>query len=164
MPLLCISLLALLFLPPSLSCNSSKANVLRENFRAVGKTLLDNAKKDINASLSDFSCLSLKKKLPGCTANPNEANSVNTLLILACKIQNLDLPQTNLLAKTIQGSIDCPCPTKSPDRQHITNQGKKKRTRRMSGRKMNRKRCRAMAILQNMTQCYEILNSLSMDT
>ncbi|XP_023805710.1 uncharacterized protein LOC105356670 isoform X2 [Oryzias latipes] len=144
MPLLCISLLALLFLPPSLSCNSSKANVLRENFRAVGKTLLDNAKKDINASLSDFSCLSLKKKLPGCTANPNEA--------------------TNLLAKTIQGSIDCPCPTKSPDRQHITNQGKKKRTRRMSGRKMNRKRCRAMAILQNMTQCYEILNSLSMDT
>ncbi|XP_020568363.1 uncharacterized protein LOC105356670 isoform X3 [Oryzias latipes] len=128
MPLLCISLLALLFLPPSLSCNSSKANVLRENFRAVGKTLLDNAKKDINASLSDFSCLSLKKKLPGCTANPNEANSVNTLLILACKIQNLDLPQTNLLAKTIQGSIDCPCPTKSPTTYYKPREEEKDKT------------------------------------
>lgn len=55
-PLLCISLLALLFLPPSLSCNSSKANVLRENFRAVGKTLLDNA---VSKTPFVFTCLLL---------------------------------------------------------------------------------------------------------
>ncbi|KAF6722899.1 hypothetical protein FQA47_014863, partial [Oryzias melastigma] len=113
-PLLCISLLALLFLPPSLSCDSTRANVLRDNFRAVDKVLLNNAIKNISASVSNFSCRLLRPKLQNCTANKSETNIVNTLLILACKIRNLDLSQTNRLGGSIQASINCQCPTKSP--------------------------------------------------
>ncbi|RVE58911.1 hypothetical protein OJAV_G00199050 [Oryzias javanicus] len=162
MPLLCISLLALLFLPPSLSCNSSRANVLRDNFRAVEETLLNSATRNISALVSNFSCHLRRPKLENCTANKNEANIVNTLLILACKIQNLGLSQTKVLGGSIRASIDCQCPTKSPDGEH--KRKKKVTRRRRNAKRMRKKLCKANAILLSMRQCYEILNTLSMDT
>ncbi|XP_029698273.1 interleukin-7 isoform X1 [Takifugu rubripes] len=74
MPLLCISLLVLLLLPQSLTCDRNQ--LLRdaaELYNAIVKTDLDNTRENISASLQEISCPQLRFKAENCTPNTSGA-------------------------------------------------------------------------------------------
>ncbi|KAL7373544.1 hypothetical protein ABVT39_009144 [Epinephelus coioides] len=145
MPLLCISLLALLLLPLSLSCNTTLSNELHDNMQLVLKVRLDNTNDSIEASLQSSTCLAKNHKLPNCINS--DADVVNTFYNLTCKMKKLDVPEVKDLVKEVLGSLKCICqikPTTKPKRK----------------RKVTTKLCKAKAILSAMTVCFEKLNNM----
>lgn len=153
MPLLCISLLALLLLPPSLSCNSTTQD-LHDKHLEIVLVDLDNARGNITSLLRNVPCQDYN--LPNCTSE--NISLVSTLFRLTCKMKNLGIPHTETLTTSVLDSIDCSCErsTKNPK--------VKLRKRTATGEKRNEQRrikklCRAKAMLSNMTECYQILNA-----
>lgn len=162
MPLLCISLLALLFLPPSLSCNSTRpAGEIKRDYDIV-QVDLDNTTRDITASLLNRPCKTQDYNLPNCTAQG--VNLVSTLSTLACKMRHLGLPLTDRLTEFVLYSTQCSC----HERRTKDPKGKlKKRTatgQKRTEQKKIKKLCKAKAMLSNMTECYQILNAQSANT
>uniref|UniRef100_A0A3Q1GQE0 Interleukin-7 n=1 Tax=Acanthochromis polyacanthus TaxID=80966 RepID=A0A3Q1GQE0_9TELE len=154
MPLLCISLLALLLLPPSLSCNSTRpASEIIKDYIIV-QVDLNNTRSTVTTLLKNSQTTCQDYHLPNCTAQG--VNLVRTLSTLSCKMRHLGLPLTDRLTEFVLYSTRCSCerPTKEP-------KVKLKRTetgqRRNEQRRINRKLCRAKAMLSNMTECYQIL-------
>lgn len=146
MPLLCISLLALLLLPPSLSCNST-AQDLHDKHLEIVLVDLDNARENITSLLRNVPCQDYN--LPNCTSE--NISLVSTLFRLTCKMKNLGIPHTETLTTSVLDSIDCSCE-------------RRLRKRTATGQKRNEQRrikklCRAKAMLSNMTECYQILNA-----
>ncbi|KAG7525791.1 hypothetical protein JOB18_031851 [Solea senegalensis] len=163
MPLLCISLLALLLLPPTLSCGSKRPHEeIRNDYMAIVQTDLNNTREKITALMPSSSCPALKHKLRSCT--PNITNIENTLHILACKMKNLRLSHTDRLAVTVQYSIRCPCPEKSTKEPSLTSRPARRRRRNQHNKnKEIKKLCKAKVLLSTVTQCYEILNAILTD-
>uniref|UniRef100_A0A3P8VDU3 Interleukin-7 n=1 Tax=Cynoglossus semilaevis TaxID=244447 RepID=A0A3P8VDU3_CYNSE len=161
MPLLCISLLVLLLLPQTLSCEGKwPAEDVKSNMVIV-QTHLNDTWENITASLSK-NCSNLKHKFPNCTPDIRGQVSDNSLSLrdkvvetihnLTCSMTKLGLSQTEKLSKAVLNPIRCPC-GKSAKIQ-------RRRKRRNEHHKTTRKLCKAKAILSSVTQCYEILNSL----
>uniref|UniRef100_A0A8C6P652 Interleukin-7 n=1 Tax=Nothobranchius furzeri TaxID=105023 RepID=A0A8C6P652_NOTFU len=149
MTLLCLSLLVLLLLPLSLSCNSSK--IPTEVLSPFVQELLRNTRERVTTLLQNSSCLERRHKHLSCIAD--KANILKILLRQACKMQSLELSDIERLASNVQTSIDCPCPEKDL-RQNRHNKSKSE----------TKKLCIAKAFLSSMTVCYEMLNTLVMDT
>lgn len=148
MPLLCISLLALLLLPPSLSCNSTKpAKDLHDEYIDIVHVDLDNATRSITSLLLNVPCQDYN--LPNCTSE--NISLVSTLFRLTCKMKNLGIPHTETLTASVLDSIDCSC--ERPLRKRTATGQKRNEQRRL------KKLCRAKAMLSNMTECYQILNA-----
>lgn len=152
MPLLCISLLALLLLPLSLSCDTKRSpEEVSSDFMATVQTDLDNTRENITTTLQNSSCPELKHKPHSCV--PNGTDFVTTLHKLTCKMKKLGSP-TDGLVTSVLSSIRCPCPTKGPkDRL-------KKRGTSIRQRNETRKLCKVKEILSTMTKCYEMLNTI----
>uniref|UniRef100_A0A3P8RPU2 Interleukin-7 n=1 Tax=Amphiprion percula TaxID=161767 RepID=A0A3P8RPU2_AMPPE len=169
MPLLCISLLALLLLPPSLSCNSTKsAGEIIKDYDGIVEVDLDNTRRDITTLLqnSRTACRTQDYHLPNCMAQG--VNLVSTLSTLTCKMRHLGLPLTDRLTEFVLYSICCSCrekPTKEPKvkLKKRTATGQRRNEQRRI-KKENRKLCRANAMLSNMTECYQILKAQSPET
>lgn len=160
MPLLCISLLALLLLPLSLSCNTTLSNELRDNMQLVLKVHLDNTNDSIEASLQSSTCSAQHRRLPNCMNS--DADVVNTFNNLTCKMKKLDVPEVKDLVEEVQGSLKCICqikPTTKPKRRRRT-VTRRKRNKQKINKKEARKLCRAKAILSAMTVCFEKLNNM----
>ncbi|CAG5895803.1 uncharacterized protein ACNS7B_023509 [Menidia menidia] len=150
MPLLCISLLASLLLPLSLSCETKRSQrEVGDHFQTIVQTHLDNTRENISISVGN-NCTAKKYPLPNCRSDRPDFSS--TLLKLACKMHNLQIPHTEALVETIQLSIGCPCPSKATKDSPLSPRKRKRATRQM------RKLCRAQAILSSMTGCYQMLN------
>uniref|UniRef100_A0A3B4TJW4 Interleukin-7 n=1 Tax=Seriola dumerili TaxID=41447 RepID=A0A3B4TJW4_SERDU len=164
MPLFCISLFALLLLPLSLSCDSIRPpEEVRNDYREIVQIELDNTNGSIMALLHNSSCPELKRKLRRCTSDT--ANVVSTLHFLTCKMKNLRFSHTDGLAMSVINSIRCPClgkPMKEPNTKLKTATRQRRNEQRKS--KETRNLCKAKAILSIMTECYEMLNTLLMDT
>lgn len=164
MPLLCISLLALLLLPPSLSCVSKRpAKEIRDDYMGIVQVDLDHTRKNITTELQNTPCLDRKEKLPNCTSE--NVNLVSTLSTLTCKMKNLGLPYTDRLTAIVLNSIRCTCrerPTREPrvklEKRTATGQRNNEQRR---IRRETRKLCRAKEMLSNMIECYQILSALS---
>nr|AMQ81674.1 interleukin-7 [Trachinotus ovatus] len=163
MPLLCISLLALLLLPLSLSCVSKRPPAeVRKDYMEIVEIELDNTRGSIMALLHNSSCPELKQKLRRCT---DTTNVVTTLHFLTCKMKNLRFSHTDGLAMSVINSIRCPClgkPTNEPSTRSKTATRQRRNDQRKS--KEIKNLCKAKAILSTMTECYEMLNTLLMDT
>uniref|UniRef100_A0A8C9XXX3 Interleukin-7 n=1 Tax=Sander lucioperca TaxID=283035 RepID=A0A8C9XXX3_SANLU len=166
MPLLCISLLALLLLPLSLSCDSKRPlKEVRDDWLFV-ETHLNDADGIIATVLQNTSCPALKHKLRNCT--PDNADVVSPLHFLTCKMKTLSIPHTDGLVRAVLGSLRCPCsekPTKEPNvrlkRRRATRQ---RRNEQKQCKKETKKLCKAKAILSAVTTCYQMLNTITMDT
>lgn len=161
MPLLCISLLALLLLPLSLSCNTTLSNELRDNMQLVLKVHLDNTNDSIEASLQSSTCSAQQRRLPNCM-NSDAQDVVNTFYNLTCKMKKFDVPEVKALVEEVQGSLKCICqikPTTEPKRRRRT-VTRRKRNKQKISKKEARKLCRAKAILSAMTVCFEKLNNM----
>lgn len=146
MPLLCISLLALLLLPLSLSGGSKRPPSHHWYFI---QTHLDNANDSTTTLLQNQnkSCTRPKSKVPNCTP---DGNFVRTLCNLTHKMENLNLTgKVPLLVKHVLVSLDCP---DNPDK-------KTKRTK-----SVRRRLCSAKAFLLAMTNCYQMLNTISAES
>lgn len=156
MPLLCISLLALLLLPLSLSCDSIRPPS-RDNWLIV-QTHLSNANKTITALLKNSSCPALKHKLPICTP---DVDVVSTLYTITCKMENLSLSLTNQLVSTVLNSLQCHCLTKTTKEPSVT---RRRRNEQKTSRRETKRICRAEAFLSAMTKCYQMLNARSPNT
>uniref|UniRef100_A0A3Q3IUG2 Interleukin-7 n=1 Tax=Monopterus albus TaxID=43700 RepID=A0A3Q3IUG2_MONAL len=170
MPLLCISLFALLLLPLSLSCNSKRPHEeVRNYYMVFVKTYLDNTRENITTLVQTSSCLKLNPKLPNCASSPNISSVVSTLHSLTCKMENLGLPHTDRLVTSVLNSIHCSCVEK-PTKEPSVKRRRRKTTRRQrsneqkKNKRETRKLCKAMVILSAMTECYEMLNSLFVHT
>uniref|UniRef100_A0A665V2A9 Interleukin-7 n=1 Tax=Echeneis naucrates TaxID=173247 RepID=A0A665V2A9_ECHNA len=164
MPLLCISLLALLLLPLSLSCSSTRPlEEVQRDYMEIVRIELDNTRGSITALLNNSPCPVLKQKLRHCTANISTIVSI--LHSLACKMKNLSVSQTDGLAMSLLNSIRCPCPGKLTNEPN-TRLGTATRKRRNNPRKSKEAKnlCKTKAILSAITDCYEMLNSRLMDT
>lgn len=161
MPLFCISLLVLLLLPLSLSCDSrSPPSQVKSFYLTIVRTDLDNTRETIATLLQNSSCPEEQRKPRSCT--PNNPDFVGTLLNLTCKMKKLRLTHTERLASLVLNSIQCPClekPTEEPSvrlkRRRTT---RRKRNEQRKG-KANRKLCKAKEILSSITECYQMLNS-----
>uniref|UniRef100_A0A3B4ZCA4 Interleukin-7 n=1 Tax=Stegastes partitus TaxID=144197 RepID=A0A3B4ZCA4_9TELE len=163
MPLLCISVLVLLLLPPSLSCDSKRpAEKIQEDYMRIVEVDLNNTRDSITTLLRNVPCPVLKDKPPSCTSE--NVTLASTLYTLTCKMKNLGLLHTERLTMSILNSLHCRClerPTKEPKvklkKRTATGQ---RGTEERKSRKETRKLCRAQAMISNMTECYLILNSL----
>lgn len=163
MPLLCISLLALLLLPLSLSCDKRRSQEDIKNDYMTLKTHLSNKKSDITTLLQNTSCKEPRHRLPSCASS---SDVVSTLHNLTCKIKNLRLSHTDELVGPLLFSIHCQClerPTKRPNNRRTMVAVTRKRRNEQKKNK-TRKLCRAEAILSAMTECYQILNNISTGT
>uniref|UniRef100_A0A3Q0R4B4 Interleukin-7 n=1 Tax=Amphilophus citrinellus TaxID=61819 RepID=A0A3Q0R4B4_AMPCI len=147
-PLLCISLLVLLLLPLSLSCDTQQpSHCLAVTDRTVYGLLL--SLKRLTSLLQSF---------------------VNVLHTLTCKMKNLQLSYLNedvgrALIRSVLSSVLCSCPEKPTKKPNVNSKRRRAATRRRRNDrtkkgKETRKLCRAKAILSAMTECYEMLNSL----
>ncbi|XP_051266956.1 uncharacterized protein LOC127369524 isoform X2 [Dicentrarchus labrax] len=164
MPLLCISLLFLLLLPLSLSCDRKRPPTEVKNDYAIVQIYLQDAKGKIVSLLHNSSCTRVwKHKQPNCTSGNMDV--VSTLHKLACKMKNLELPDTDKLARSVINSIQCPCqkkPTEEPNakpKRRRTATRKRRNEPRKS--KETRKLCKTKAVLSSMTTCYEMLNTMT---
>ncbi|XP_056290682.1 uncharacterized protein LOC130206652 [Pseudoliparis swirei] len=165
-PLLCISLLALLLLPLSLSCYSKRPHQeVRDDYRVIVQIDISNANRNIAALLHNSSCPVLKQKQHNCISNNMVV--VSTLHLLTCKMKSLNISQTDGLTTSVLNSIRCPClrkPTKEPNvkskRRRAT---KQRRNKQKIRRRETKKLCRAEAILSSMTNCYQMLNTILID-
>lgn len=158
MPLLCISLLALFLLPLSLSCISDSSRVQGDYWEIV-QVDLDNTKEGIMASLRNSSCH--RCNIRRCASDP--ANVTSTLHDLTCKMKNLRISDTEGLIMSVINSLGCPCPGKSTKEPSVKLRTATRRRRNEQRKKEKKKLCRAKAILSNMTECYQILNTLRAD-
>uniref|UniRef100_A0A4W6D0R6 Interleukin-7 n=1 Tax=Lates calcarifer TaxID=8187 RepID=A0A4W6D0R6_LATCA len=151
MPLLCISLFALLLLPLSLSCGSKRPpEEVSNDYMVIVQTDLKNTRENITALLHNSPCPSLRHNLRRCTSDTEKI--VSNLHNLTCRMKSLRLPNTDRLAMSVLNSIRCPClerPTKEPNLKMKT-----KKTKNL---------CKAKEILSNMTECYEMLNTVLND-
>ncbi|CAB1451562.1 unnamed protein product [Pleuronectes platessa] len=161
MPLLCISLLALLLLPLSLSGCITNPEKVRSSYSVIVKTHLDNTRGNIR-ELLNTSCPELKQKLRNCTAN--HTTVVSTLHFLTCKMKNLGLSHTEKLAKAVLRSINCPCPQKPTKKPNSKASTVTRRRRNEHKSKETKQLCKAKAILSAVTECYEMLSSRFTDT
>lgn len=164
MPLLCISLLALLLLPLSLSCDNKRTpKEVKIDYMFVQPTI-NNANGIITTLLENSSCPALKHRIRGCTVE--NADIVSTLHSLTCKMKNLNISHTHLLVTTVEHSVWCLChekPTKEPSM--VLRRRKAARKRRNNQKKKEiKKLCKAEAILSAMTNCYQMLNTILADT
>uniref|UniRef100_A0A3Q3F0M8 Interleukin-7 n=1 Tax=Kryptolebias marmoratus TaxID=37003 RepID=A0A3Q3F0M8_KRYMA len=159
MPLLCISVLVLLLLPWSLSCDSkSSPETVTDHYRAIVRTDLQNTETNVTASLRSSTCAGQRKhRKLDCTAesSPEKIRILTILLKQACRMHKLRLPHVKKLASSVQDSINCPCGQKN--RMTAGKQRHKRQNRHTNGPK---KLCIAKAILSSMTVCYEMLNAL----
>ncbi|KAM4543827.1 uncharacterized protein V3H82_021675 [Fundulus diaphanus] len=159
MPLLCISLLVLVLLPLSLSCDRKTPAEVRDRFSETVETYMSNTRENLTSE--NHSCDKVKHKPPNCTTeNPD---IVGTLLLQACEMMGLRLPQTKALATVVQDSIDCPCPKGSTKGVRPSMRPTRRRTTGSREEKRKKKICKANAILSSMTVCYQKLNSQLMD-
>ncbi|TDG97122.1 hypothetical protein EPR50_G00223110 [Perca flavescens] len=166
MPLLCISLLALLLLPLSLSCVSKMPlKAVGENWLFV-ETHLKEADGIIATSLQNTSCPALKHKLRNCT--PDNTDVVSPLHFLTCKMKTLSLPHTDELVRIVLGSLRCPCSEKSTKEPNVRRKRRRstrqRRNEQKQYKKETKKLCKAKAILSAITTCYQMLNTSTMDT
>uniref|UniRef100_A0A8C5GZN3 Interleukin-7 n=1 Tax=Gouania willdenowi TaxID=441366 RepID=A0A8C5GZN3_GOUWI len=160
MPPLCSSLLSLLLLPLSLSCDTKRLpGEIRNDFPIV-QTDLDNARESVSLVLQNSSCPPQKHKPRSCTTDNTDL--VRTLHTLTCKMKHLRLPVTDGLVTSVLISIRCPCHEKTKEsttkserrtetRQWMPEQRKKRREA--------RKLCKAQTLLAAMSECYQMLNS-----
>ncbi|KAL6097996.1 uncharacterized protein ACO6RY_13402 [Pungitius sinensis] len=164
MPLLCISFLALLLLPLSLSCDSERPHKeLQEDYKLVVETDINNANENIANLLQNSSCPALKHKLHNCTADIREF--VSSLHLLTCKMKKLSISHTDGLVSSVLNSLRCPClekPTKEPTVRLKKRTATRLRRNQRKTRRDRKKLCRSKAILSAMTRCYQILNSMLM--
>ncbi|KAK5850167.1 hypothetical protein PBY51_014438 [Eleginops maclovinus] len=152
MPLLCISLLALLLLPLSLSCDNKRTLKEVKNDYTVVRTVIYRANWNITNFLQKSLCPALKQRIPHCTAD--NVDIVSTLHNLTCKMKNLNITETYHLVTTVLNSVRCPChekPAKEPSMVLKRKNYEKKR------------HCKAEAILSAMTNCYQIMNTILAD-
>uniref|UniRef100_A0A8C2XDH4 Interleukin-7 n=1 Tax=Cyclopterus lumpus TaxID=8103 RepID=A0A8C2XDH4_CYCLU len=168
MPLLCISLLALLLLPLSRSCDSKRPHQeVRDDYSIIIQTDITNANRSIATLLHNSSCPALKQKQHLCMSD-NVQVVVSTLHLLTCKMKNLNISQTNGLTTSVLNSIRCPClekPTKEPNvRSKRRTATRQRRNKQKIKKKETKKLCRAEAILSAMTNCYQMLNTILIDT
>lgn len=167
MPLLCISLLALLLLPLSLSCDNKRTpKEVKNDYTPVVQPVINNVNVIITTSLQNSSCPALKHRIRGCTVENEDI--VSTLHSLTCKMRilNLNIYHTHLLITTVLNSVRCPChekPTKEPSMGLRRRKATRKR-RNNQKKKEIKKRCKAEAILSAMTNCYQMLNTILADT
>ncbi|KAM9839863.1 uncharacterized protein ACBR49_016845 [Aulostomus maculatus] len=162
MPLLCISLFALLLLPLSQPCSSRPLAQLRDHFSAVVRTDLNKTTSNIATLLQNSSCSALKYRPPSCATTEN-LDVGNTLHILTCKMRKLRLPHKDRLVTSLLHSIGCPCkqkPTKEPRVRSRGTAAPLRRTERRQSERETKKLCKAKAILSSMTECYEMLHDL----
>uniref|UniRef100_A0A3Q3NIV4 Interleukin-7 n=1 Tax=Mastacembelus armatus TaxID=205130 RepID=A0A3Q3NIV4_9TELE len=169
MPLLCLSLLALLLLPLCLSCDSKRPpEEVRIDYIVIIQTDLDNTRESITTLLQNSSCSELKHRIRSCTSS-NVTNVVSTLHIVTCKMKTLRLSHTDGLVRSVLRSIHCPClekPTKEPSIK-LRKRRRTRRQRRNEQKKSKReikKLCKAMVILSTLNECYEMMNTLLMHT
>lgn len=142
MPLLCISLCALLLLPLTLSCDSRKPDKdIVCGFKQTVQIELDWTKDRIAELLKNSNSTCRTQKRPNCTSNTTDF--VTPLFKLACRMTNLSTDTKNL-ALSVLVSMNCSC-----------DQDGRKRKKREN----NRKLCKAMAFLSNMDECYQLLNT-----
>ncbi|TMS09157.1 hypothetical protein E3U43_014704 [Larimichthys crocea] len=165
MPLLCISLLALLLLPLSLSCGNKRSQEdVRNDYMAIVKTRLENTRESVTSAVQNLTCPRERKhKLPNCTSNVDVVTSLHNL---TCIMMYLRLDHTDRLASSVLNSIRCPClerPTKQPSVRSKRRRATTTRQRRNEHKKSRRQKklCRAKAILSKMTVCYQILNTMN---
>lgn len=164
MTLLCSSLLALLLLPLSLSCNSKRLpQEIRRQYGTVA-TDLDNSRENVITLLKNSPCPKLKQKIPSCTST-NNTDFVSILHRLTCKMKHLKLPHVDQLITAVLNSIQCSCSEK-PTEGPTTKKSKKRSTARRRRenkeskiQKETKKLCRAKAFMAAMTECYEMLNA-----
>lgn len=157
MPLLCISLLVLLLLPFSLCCDSKKTMTeIQDGFRVIVQIYMNNTRGKIAERLQNKYCPEKRHKPPSCTTE--KADIVETLLIQACEMKRLR--ETEILGKTVQQTIDCPCPVKPTKDPSERLQRRRRRKPKKQQDNSIKKLCKANAILSSMTVCYEILNSM----
>lgn len=158
MPLLCITLLALLLLPQARPCD--KGN-LTEDYQIEVLYKIKTVEENITSTLqkSGQNCPSLRIKLPSCTSS--SVDEVHSILKLIFRMSSLMPSLTNDLAETIAHSVRTNCPEKWELRPTATpcdpGTGEKKNPCKINRRKM----CKIKAILTSMTQCYQVLNSKS---
>ncbi|KAF1372891.1 hypothetical protein PFLUV_G00254590 [Perca fluviatilis] len=165
MPLLCISLLALLLLPLSLSCVSKRPLKEVGDHWLLVETDINDADGIIATSLQNTSCPALKHKLRNCT--PDNADVVSPLHFLTCKMKTLNIPHTDRLVRTVLDSLLCPCsekPTKEPNVRWKRRSTRQRRNEQKQYIKETKKLCKAKAILSAITTCYQMLNTITMDT
>ncbi|KAM7390646.1 hypothetical protein PAMA_008706 [Pampus argenteus] len=168
MPLLCISVLALLLLPLSLSlsCGSKRTSAEIGGHYTFLHPVFNNTKGSIASLLQNTSCPELKHNY---SCKP-DTDVVSILHTIACKMMNLSY--TEGLANSVLNSIQCPCPkkpTRPPNMTQPNVKSNEKRTatrrrRRNEERKRRREICKAKALLSTMTECYEMLNTILMGT
>uniref|UniRef100_A0AAQ4P248 Interleukin-7 n=1 Tax=Gasterosteus aculeatus aculeatus TaxID=481459 RepID=A0AAQ4P248_GASAC len=166
-PLLCISLLSLLLLPLSLSCHSqSRRKELREDYKTVVETDINNANENIANLLQNTSCPALKHKLHNCRVS-TDRDFVSSLHLLSCKMKKLSVSHTDKLVRSLLNSLGCHCPVEKPTREPTVRLTKRTATRRrrrnqQKTRRETKKLCKSKAILSAMTRCYQMLNSMQM--
>lgn len=164
MPLLCISVLALLLLPLSLSCNSKRLPQDVSRDYDIVRTDLDNSRGNVTLLLKNSSCPILRHKLRSC-ASSNNTDFVSILHILTCRMKHLKLPHTDSLITSVLSSIKCSCSEK-PTEGRTTAKLKKRTTARRRRENQERRNqretkelCKAEAIMAAVTECYEMLNA-----
>ncbi|KAM8822763.1 uncharacterized protein AB9W97_005012 isoform 2-T2 [Spinachia spinachia] len=164
MPLLCISLLVLLLLPLSLSCDSKRPpKELQEDYKMIVETDINKANENISNLLQNSSCPALKQQLHNCTADIREF--VSSLHLLTCKMRKLSTSPTDEVVRSILNSLRCPClekPTKEPTERLKKKTAKRPRRNQLKTKREPKKLCRSKAILSAMTRCYQMLNSMLM--
>uniref|UniRef100_A0A672IKP9 Interleukin-7 n=1 Tax=Salarias fasciatus TaxID=181472 RepID=A0A672IKP9_SALFA len=163
MTLLCTSVLALLLLPLSLSCNSSRLPQVAENYPLL-RIDLDNSRENVTTLLKNSSCPKLRLKLRSC-ASSNNTDFVSILFKLTCRMKHLKLPQLDRVITSVLNSIRCSCPEDSTEGRITTKLKKRMTARRRRANKERRNQretkelCRAEAMMAVMTECFEILNA-----
>ncbi|XP_068160245.1 uncharacterized protein [Antennarius striatus] len=164
-PLLRFSFLALLLLPPSLSCESKRPLEIRNKYLAIVQTDLENTREEIATLLQNSSCQGLQYN--PCNCNSTNIDSMRALHKLTCKMRNLSLFITDGLTTSVLNSIGCPCverPTKDNKvMKKKTTAAVQRRTEKEKSRRII-KLCKGKVILSAMTECYEMLNSLLLET
>ncbi|XP_077951875.1 uncharacterized protein LOC144389974 isoform X2 [Gasterosteus aculeatus] len=136
---------------------------LREDYKTVVETDINNANENIANLLQNTSCPVLKHKLHNCTT---DRDFVSSLHLLSCKMQKLSVSHTDKLVRSLLNSLGCHClekPTREPT-VRLTKRTATRRRRRnqQKTRRETKKLCKSKAILSAMTRCYQMLNSMQM--
>ncbi|XP_077410832.1 uncharacterized protein LOC144040486 [Vanacampus margaritifer] len=166
MHLLRITLLLLLLLPLASSCSSQKPLAdLKEDYRDILETDLNDAKERIATLQRNTSCTEDTQRVQTCT--PTNTDFVGIIHNLTCHMWKIRLNHTEDLVTSVLDSIECTCSLK-PSGEHKV-RSKRRRTAMAENhkRKINRqtkKLCKVTAILSSMTRCYWMLNSLLENT
>lgn len=164
MPLLFFtSLLTLLLLPLSLSCKSKRLSQdIRSDYYIIVRTHLNNTRESVTTALQNSTCPELRHKSRNCTSR--NADIVNTLHLLACKMKHFGLSLTERLTTSVLNSIRCFCPEKptresAPELKKTTTASRQRRTEQRRSQREARKLYKIKAHLAAMTECYEMLNA-----